>query len=403
MTIHSNITLSMIVKNEAHNLMDCLNSVKNLVDDIVVVDTGSTDNTKEIAHNMGAKVYDYVWEDNFAQARNKSLEYVNTPWVLVLDADEVLNPSIIPDIQQVVADKDNLVVNLIRHEIGALSSPYSQLSRLFRKHPQIQFSRPYHALIDDAVLSLQKKETHWRIIDLPQMAIQHYGYQPEIIASQDKAKRAKKAMEFYLSENPNDAYVCSKLGALYLDLGDTKKGLKLLKTGLKSNLATTATLFELHYHLANAFTKDKQWDTAIKHYQKAIAQPILDKLKLGAYHNLGSLCCQGQDFDHAIKLYEECVKIDPNFALAYYNLGLTYRLMGRNFKAIEAYQNAIKLDANYPWAYQNLAVLLYKQGDIEESIQAFQKAYVLHKQQNPKIAKELKQELLNMTIELSDD
>lgn len=403
MSINSNISLSMIVKNEAQNLTDCLNSVKNLVHEMIVIDTGSTDSTKEIAHSLGAKVYDYSWQENFAEARNYALEYVNTEWVLVLDADEVLNSSIIPYIQKAVTEKDHLVVNLIRHEIGSLSSPYSQLSRLFRKHPDIKFSRPYHALIDDAVLSLQKKESHWRIVDLPEIAIKHYGYQPEVIASGDKAKRAKKAMESYLSKNPNDAYVSSKLGALYLDLGDTKKGLKLLKTGLKSNLASTATLFELHYHLANAFVKEKQWDTAVKHYQKAIEQPILAKLKLGAYHNLGSLCCQGKDFDNAIKLYQECLKIEPNFALAYYNLGLTYRAMGRNFKAIDAYQNAIKLNSNYPWAYQNLGVLLLKQGEIEDSVKAFQQAYNLHKQQNPKIAQDLRQELLNMGMELIDN
>jgi glycosyltransferase involved in cell wall biosynthesis len=161
MTINSNISLSMIVKNEAQNLADCLNSVKNLAHEMIVIDTGSTDNTKEIAHSLGAKVYDYSWQENFAEARNYALEYVNTEWVLVLDADEVLNSSIIPYIQKAVTEKDHLVVNLIRHEIGALSSPYSQLSRLFRKHPDIKFSRPYHALIDDAVLSLQKNETHW--------------------------------------------------------------------------------------------------------------------------------------------------------------------------------------------------------------------------------------------------
>ncbi|MBL1210958.1 MAG: tetratricopeptide repeat protein [Geminocystis sp. GBBB08] len=393
----------MIVKNEAQNLPNCLHSVKNLVHEMIVIDTGSTDNTKEIALNMGAKVYDFSWQDDFAQARNYALEYVNTEWVLVLDADEVLNPSIVTYIQQAVTIENHLVINLIRHEVGALSSPYSQLSRLFRKHPDIKFSRPYHALIDDSVLSLQKKEAHWLIVDLPEIAIQHYGYQPQINAEGNKVKRAKKAMESYLRENPNDAYVCSKLGALYLDLGDTKKGLKLLKTGLKSNLATTAILFELHYHLGNALVKEKQWDKALKHYRQAIAQPILDRLKLGAYHNLGSLCYQGKDFDNAIKLYQECLKIEPNFALAYYNLGLTYRVMGRNFKAIDAYQNAIKLNPDYPWAYQNLGVLLLKQGELEDSFKAFSKAYYLHKQQNPKVAEELKVELLNMGMDISHE
>jgi tetratricopeptide (TPR) repeat protein len=398
MTQNSNLSLSIIVKNEAKNLSNCLQSVQNFVDEIILIDTGSTDNTKEIAQSFGAKIYNYLWQDDFAQARNYALEYVTTEWVLVLDADEVLNPSVIPHFQEAISQKYALVVNLIREEIGSLSSPYSQLSRLFRRHPDIKFSRPYHALIDDAVLELQKKETHWQIIDLPEVAIQHYGYQPDIIASRNKTQRALKAMESYYSQNPNDAYVCSKLGALYIDLGEVKKGLKLLKTGLKSNLASTATIFELHYHLANTLVEQKQWETAIKHYQKAIELPILGKLKLGAYLNFGSVCYHGKDYENALKLYKACVAIEPNFAIAYYNLGLTYKALGRNFKAIDAYQNAIQFNPNYPWSYQNLAVLLFKRGEIEDSIKAFQQAYNLHLTQNPKLAQQLQQELTNIGI-----
>lgn len=401
MTQNSNLSLSIIVKNEAKNLSNCLQSVQNFVDEIILIDTGSTDNTKEIAQSFGAKIYDYLWQNDFAQARNYGLEHVNTDWVLILDADEVLNPSIIPQIEKVITKEDVLVVNLIREEIGSLSSPYSQLSRLFRRHPEIKFSRPYHALIDDAVLTLQKKETHWQIIDLPEVAIQHSGYQPDVIASQDKTKRALKAMESYYTQNPHDAYVCSKLGALYIDLGEAKKGLKLLKTGLKSNLATTATIFELHYHLANTLVEQKQWETAIKHYHKAIELPILGKLKLGAYLNFGSLCYHTKDYENALKLYQACVAIDPNFAIAYYNLGLTYKALGRNFKAIDAYQNAIQLNPNYPWSYQNLGVLLFKKGEIEDSVKAFQQAYNLHLTQNPSLAKQLQQELINMGIIIS--
>ena len=388
----------MIVKNEAENLINCLNSVQDLVREAIVVDTGSTDDTKKIASDWGAKVYDYDWQDDFAQARNFALEKVTSPWVLVLDGDEVLVTEAIPDITNAIAEHETLVVNLIRHEIGAVSSPYSQLSRLFRHHPEIKFNRPYHALIDDSVLALQKKESYWKIIDLPSIAIKHYGYQPEIIKAQEKAQRAKKTMESYLEQNPHDAYVCSKLGALYLQLGETKKGFKLLKTGLKSNPDTPATLFELHYHLANAFLKEGKGDTAVKHYQKAIAQPLLDKLKLGAYHNFGSLCHQAQDYDSAVQLFEHCLKIEPKFGLAYYNLGLTYRAMGRMFKAISAYQQAIKVNPNYPWAYQNLGVLLLKQGQIEESAKAFEKAIALHQQQNPEVAQQLKKELEEMGI-----
>jgi tetratricopeptide (TPR) repeat protein len=392
----------MIVKNEEQNLTNCLNSAKNLVDEMIVVDTGSTDKTKEIATNLGAKVYDYAWQDNFADARNYALQFVSRDWVLILDADEVLIEKIIPHIETVIQDKNNLVVNLIRHEIGALSSPYSSISRLFRCHPEIKFSRPYHALIDDSVIKLHQKESHWQIVDLPEIAIEHYGYQPQVIISQDKTQRAKKAMESYLAENPNDAYVCSKLGSLYIDMGQFKKGLNLLKTGLKSNTGTPTTAFELHYHLANAYVKGQQYILAVKHYQRAIAQPILEKLKLGAYHNYGSLCYQQKDFQNAIGLYQNCLQIEPTFALVYYNLGLAYKAIGRIAEAIEAYQNSIKFNPNYPWAYQNLAVLQYKQNNMEKSIKLFQQAYNLHQEQNPTVAQQLKDELTAMGLELSN-
>lgn len=396
----TNVSLCMIVKNESDNLLNCLNSVKNLVSSAIIVDTGSIDNTKQIALDWGAKVYDYQWQNDFATARNFALEKVESDWVLVLDGDEIFVQETIPDIKKLINQENNLVINLIRHEIGAVSSPYSQLSRLFRLHPEIKFTRPYHALIDDHVLALQKKESHWQIIDFPKVTIQHYGYQPEVIQAQSKALKAKKAMESYLQQHPHDAYVCSKLGALYLQLGEEKKGLKLFKTGLKSNPDSPATLFELHYHLANNFVKKNEPDAAVKHYQKAIAQPLLDKLKLGAYHNFGSLCHQVKDFDSAVKLLEHCLKIEPNFALAYYNLGLAYKGMGKIFQAISAYQQAIKLNPNYPWAYQNLGVLLLKQGQMEDSVKAFKQAVVLHEQQNPKIAYELKKELGLMGIYL---
>lgn len=401
--MNSQISLCMIVKNEEKNLADCLNSVKNLVDEMIVLDTGSTDNTKQIATDLGAKVYDYSWANNFASARNYALQFVQSDWVLVLDADEVLTTRVIPQIKAIVQKPSNLVVNLIREEIGALSSPYSSLSRLFRRHPQINFSRPYHALIDDAVISLlENDQSDWQIVDLPDIAIKHYGYQPEVIISQDKTQRAKKAMESYLKDNPDDAYVCSKLGSLYVDIGEFKKGLNLLKKGLKSSSATPAIEFELHYHLANTYVKGQQYILAVKHYQRAIAQPILEKLKLGAYFNYGSLCYKQKDFNSAISLYQNCLIIEQTFALVYYNLGLTYKAIGRIPEAKKAYQNAIEFNPNNPWAYQNLAVLEYKEKNLEDSIKYFRQAYHLHLQQNPTVAENLQAELMGMGIDLTD-
>ncbi|MGB5595969.1 MAG: glycosyltransferase, partial [Crocosphaera sp.] len=273
------LSLCMIVKNEEANLSKCLESVQNIVDEMVVMDTGSTDKTIEIAQKFGAVVPTFDWGDDFAEARNEALKYVTGDWVLILDADEVLNKKVAPQIKEAIAKEENLVVNLVRHEIGASQSPYSLVSRLFRKHPEVNFSRPYHAIIDDSVVELLKKESHWKIVDLPAITVFHYGYTPGAIASLDKYNRAQKAMESFLEKHPNDPYTCSKLGALYFQIGKEKQAVKLLKQGLKSNKADSHVLFEIHYHLGNIYAKTKDNKKAIKHYQKAIEQKIMGPLK----------------------------------------------------------------------------------------------------------------------------
>ncbi len=86
------LSLCMIAKNEEDNIERALMSVKPVVDEMIVVDTGSTDRTKDIARALGAKVYDFPWTDNFSDARNFSISKATGKWVLVLDADEAISP-----------------------------------------------------------------------------------------------------------------------------------------------------------------------------------------------------------------------------------------------------------------------------------------------------------------------
>ncbi|MFM7370726.1 MAG: glycosyltransferase family 2 protein, partial [Sphaerospermopsis kisseleviana] len=165
------LSLCMIVKNEEAALPRCLESVQSLVDEIVVLDTGSTDKTPEIAQQFGAKLHYFQWCNDFSAARNEALKYVTGDWVLVLDADEVLAPEIAPQIREAINTDDYILINLVRQEVGATQSPYSLVSRLFRKHPEIRFERPYHALVDDSIAAILNKETYWQVGYLPQVAI----------------------------------------------------------------------------------------------------------------------------------------------------------------------------------------------------------------------------------------
>ncbi|WP_009547461.1 glycosyltransferase [Crocosphaera subtropica] len=382
------LSLCMIVKNEEATLSKCLESVQDVVDEIVVMDTGSTDKTVEIAQKFGANIPTFEWGNDFAEARNEALKYVTGDWVLILDADEVLNKKVAPQIKEAIDKDENLVVNLVRHEIGSSQSPYSLVSRLFRKHPEVSFSRPYHAIIDDSVSELIKKESHWKIVDLPAITVFHYGYTPGAIASLDKYNRAQQAMEKFIKEHPNDPYTCSKLGALYAQIGKEKQAIKLFKQGLKSNKADTHVLYELHYHLGNLLSKQEETEKAIKHFQKAIDQPIMPPLKLGAYNNIGVVLQSMGDYKNAAQAYETTLKIDPSFITGYYNFAMTLSAMGKLADAVAIYEKLISLSPNYAAAYQNLGVVLFKLKKLPESSEAFKKAVSLYEAQNNQVAAE---------------
>jgi tetratricopeptide (TPR) repeat protein len=399
----------MIVKDEAIALPKCLQSAKKLVDEIVVLDTGSTDRTPQIAQQYGAKVYDFPWCDDFSAARNEALKYVTGDWVLVLDADETLEPSIIPQIKEVIHGEEYLLINLVRHEVGALQSPYSMVSRLFRNHPDIRFSRPYHALVDDSVIDILRQEPGWEIGYLQGVAIQHQGYQQGVISQKDKTTKALAAMSDYLASNPQDPYVYSKLGALYAETGKVEEGIELLKKGLalieaKQSLPDTETeinediLYELYYHLGIAYNRLKNSQQAISYYQSAVKLPIYPLLKLGAYNNLGNLLKDRGDFVGAKTAYETAIKIDPTFAIAYCNLGMAQKAMSLYTDAIASYQKAIQLNPTYADACQNLGVVLLKVGNVKDSLAFFKRAIFIHDKQNPEEAKRLRQGLKDMGL-----
>ncbi len=387
----------MIVKDEAALLPRCLQSVQSVVDEMIVVDTGSTDRTVEIAQQLGAAVYHHAWKDDFAEARNESLRHAQGDWVLVLDADETLIPDCLPALYRAIQSLSCLAVTLLREEIGAQQNPYSLICRLFRRHPQIRFQRPYHESVDDSTALLLQQEPHWELYALPTPAIAHDGYRPEAIAQHGKSDRAERIMSRYLQSHPQDAYICSKLGALYVAEGRNAEGLALFGQGLAVQPEAPAIAYELHYHLGLAYAANHQIALAQQHYEQALATELSDLLKLAAYINLAALYSDTKAWAQAEALLTYVLEIQPEWAIAHYNLGLIYKAQGNFSAAIAAYQQAIALQPYSPEAYQNLGVVYLKQGQVFESLAAFQEAIALHiLQDNPAEAMRLQKTLADM-------
>ncbi len=167
------LSVSMIVKNEEKHLPRCLASLQGLADEIVLVDTGSTDSTVAIATEFGAKVFHHVWADDFAKARNASLAHCTGDWILVVDADEAIDPVDHTGLRSLLADHGpaafrmrcrNYVTSATQTILDATpvrnTSPYATgrefayyvdyviHTRLFRRLPDVQFSGRIHEVVD---------------------------------------------------------------------------------------------------------------------------------------------------------------------------------------------------------------------------------------------------------------
>ena len=148
------ISLCMIVKNEAHCLGRCLNSVHNHVDEIIIVDTGSEDSTVDIAQQYGAKVFHFPWRHDFAAARNFSLEQARGQWILYLDADEELEAP--PENCSLRALTERSDVDAYYFDIKNFSDNDELVRhiniRLFRNNPHYRFEGRLHEQILDAIM-----------------------------------------------------------------------------------------------------------------------------------------------------------------------------------------------------------------------------------------------------------
>jgi tetratricopeptide (TPR) repeat protein len=405
------LSLCMIVKDEAANLPRCLASVKDVVDEIIVIDTGSGDATPTIAEQAGAKVDFLVWGDDFAHARNVSLDRATKDWILVLDADETLTQPGKQLIKAIKEDKplgqiasvDLLLVTLMRREIGANQSPYTQVSRLFRNLNEIKFTRPYHEGVDDSVEALMAADAHWQVAQFGSIGIDHTGYSLDAIAAKNKFSRAQRIMEAHLQAHPQDAYMANKLGALYTQSNEWDKALSTLTLALRSGNFDPATQYELHYHLGitrrHRAPLTGEMDAAEAHYRQAIALPIAGILKLGAYLNLGALLKKKGDLEGAIAQYEAAARIDPTQPMTYFNLGVVHRARGYLEPALRAYEYAIVLDPNYGVAYQNLGVVLFKLGRLPESKRALEKAIALIQSSDPGEGDRIRQTMKDLGLD----
>jgi glycosyltransferase involved in cell wall biosynthesis len=226
------ISLSMIIKNEEKFLEGCLESVKGLVDEIIIADTGSTDHSKEIASRFGAKVIDFPWVGDFSAARNCSLEHCTRDWVLYLDADERLKEGQHSLVHQLIAASAITAYNVIIENPHSLHqgtfNQENSYPRLFRKAAGIKFEGKVH---EQLWPSLTKQKS---VVRQSKLVIHHLGYDQGYDVVKQKAERNLELLKSQFAENPDDAYAQFQIGNSLVVLQRYEEAVPILESAIRN-------------------------------------------------------------------------------------------------------------------------------------------------------------------------
>jgi tetratricopeptide (TPR) repeat protein len=369
------LSVCMIVRDEEKVLPRCLRSVQTVADELIVVDTGSRDNTISIAEDFGAKVFRFEWCDDFAAARNESLKYATGDWIFQVDADDELVSDSVSPLEKAIRNPWCLI-SLVRQDDGVEASRrFSWIARLFRNHPSLRYSRPYHETVDESAMLILDEEPRWKILHEPSIILRHEGYRTARIANKvDRGKKSIAIMEAYLKENPNDKYILTKLGTIYCSQERYAKA----EAYLNRAMALGPRWSETSYWLGVTLFKQKKVEAAMRCFKEAVAaDPFLPE----AHTKLGAIYFEKKMYNKAVDELKIALSINPEsanirigLAEAHAALGAVYLKRGMTDEALSETRKALEINSELPMGLVNLGLAYISKGLYDEAIVELKKA-----------------------------
>lgn len=390
----------MIVKNEEDYLTQCLESIKDIVDEIIIVDTGSTDKTVEIAKSYGAKVYYFEWNSNFSEARNESLKYATKEWILILDADDELHTEYLENFKLLLnmqLDENAIYFfETLSHYGDYIDNNCVTINlnpRMFKNNCGIHYEGEIH----NQLVSSGKYDVICNTIK-----IHHYGYLNKSITSKNKRNRNITILNEKIKKEPNNTFNYFNLGNEYTALGDAKQALEYYykayenfnpASGFSSILLLRIVI--LNSNIQNYTESLNFIDIAANYYPKftdlyffkAIIYKNLGKptlqiktlekcIELGdsppelkfiygsgsfkAYYELGNVYMSLKDYDTAYNYYIKAIKSKPDFIEPFYCICPI--LKEKQMSLEEFKSNIVSLFSDFPSSYPIIADIFYKEG-----------------------------------------
>jgi predicted Zn-dependent protease len=296
------LSLAMIVKNEEKFLGDCLRSVEGVVDEMVIVDTGSTDNTVAIARQFGARILEIPWPDDFSLARNVGLDAVTTPWTLIMDADEEFVADDAEKLRQALlhptADAYNIRIISLMDRAEDITESY--VTRVVRNHPALRFTGAIHEQLFHSI-----SQAHMALTQLD-VRLTHKGYLQSIIQGKNKQERNRQLLEKHLASNPNDSYILWQLAQTYLPMGRAADAVKVSRQAVKLMGPETPLWVLCMMTYARALLADGQPKKALRVLEEgALAHPQYTDF----WYGQGLIYMESQRYAQAEKLFHKCLEL----------------------------------------------------------------------------------------------
>lgn len=359
------VSACMIVKNEEELLPGCLDSIRDWVDEIIIVDTGSTDRTVEIAQSYGAQMFHQPWEGNFSKHRNYSIGQATCDWIFIIDADERIYPQDIPQIKKVLNQDECKIVSINVYNVSGENEEtvtFLPSIRFFRRELGLRYEGIVHNLLlppaDQPVMRAG-------------IRLKHYGYGLSPEKMKAKIARSKALLEKQIAENPDNAFALFNLAQLLRGEGvedNPENASKIIKAASHAlELTHPDVASERHIHIMTHHQLG--WVYFVLGEYKKAEQYCLDVLQfkpnyLDALLLLGHIYLRQNVFDKAEEYYLKYIETQASYHdtcetdniiilhprslhNAYYGLGLVAENIRDVEKAKQYYQKTLEFSTGF--------------------------------------------------------
>ncbi len=332
-----NLSICIITKNEKEKLFKCLSAIDKLDCEIVVVDTGSTDGTKEMAAGFTDKIFDFEWCDDFSAARNFAAENASNDWILMIDSDEYITGFDVDKIARIMINKPDVLGRVKRENVindnGEERIVAEYISRLYRKS---RFC--YEGRIHEQVVDIDR--THkYDTMELP-ITLLHDGYSGDVHDKAKKAERNIRLLLLDLQERPDDTYVLYQLGKSYYMAGNYESALQYFEDALQYDVNPKLEyVIDMVETYGYTLLKLKMYDVALQLYG------VYDEFGDCADFKIlmGLIFMNNMMFDKAVEeflaatRYSSARTVGANSFIAYYNAGVIKECLGAKDEAKKYY------------------------------------------------------------------